>query len=81
MLNWRVIMIGGMLFGVGSMFDRASGIPYPPVADFFASIALLSMFLATIGGIIVAFGLFWGRWLWGIIVGVLFAVGTFILFF
>jgi hypothetical protein len=66
--------------GLGSIFDRATGVPYPPIADFFTSIAVLSMFLAVLGGIIVAFGLFWGRWVWSIILGVLFAVGTFILF-
>jgi len=63
------------------MFDRASELPYPPIADFFLSISLVSMFLAVVGVIIVAFGLFWGRWLWGMIVGVLFAIGTFVLFF
>jgi len=81
MLNWRIITIGGLLLGIGSMFDRAAELSYTPVADFFASITLLSMFLAIVGVIIIAFGLFWGRWLWGMILGVLFAIGTFILFF
>jgi hypothetical protein len=78
--------MGAISLGLGSWFTSLSRSQWiianiPIVADFFSGISPISMVLGVVGAVIVAFGLLWGRWILAGLVGILFALGVFVITF
>ena len=85
-INWRVLTIGALTMGLGSWFSAIGRSNWvhtnlAKVAEFFAGLTTVNMFLVIVGSVILAFGLLWGRWLAASILGLLFAVGAFAISF
>jgi len=82
--NPRVFTIGGIISFVGSMLWKAQTSDWvhanlAPLASFLSSYAAIIQLFIIIGAVIVAFGLFWGRWGLAILFGVLFSLVVYVL--
>ena len=85
-INLRILTIGALTLGIGSWLSRIEKSEWirstaPGVAEWFASLNVLWMLLVIVGAVVVAFGIFWARWIWAVILGFLFAVGAYIISF
>ena len=85
-LNLRVLTIGGLISFIGALLWKIQESNWvrdtlPSLSDAMASAAAVIQLIVIIGAVIVAFGLFWGRWILAIIFGSLFALVIYVLTF
>ena len=85
-INFRLITIGGLISFIGTMFYKI-GVSHwvqenlPWLSSAFSGAVVLLQIVVLTGAVIIAFGIFWGRWILAVIFGILFAVGIYTLSF
>lgn len=81
-VKWRLLTVGGLVTLVGSVLWKARSSPWVQANVPFVSAALgpwTLLFQAMVlgGAATVAVALFFGKWLWALAFGVLFALGAY----
>ena len=85
-LNLRVLTIGGLISFIGALLWKIQESNWvrgviPALSDAMSNASAVIQLVVIIGAVIVAFGLFWGRWIPAIIFGSLFALTIYVLTF
>ena len=85
-LNFRVLTIGGAVSFVAGVLWKVQTSPWVRgnlswLSNALASGATPIQILIIIGAVLFAFGLFWGRWIPAVVLGIIFALGIYVLTF
>ena len=82
MPKWRLLTAAGLITFLGSLLWKARSSPWVQTNASFISNALepwtlLIQGMVLVGGALIAVAFFYGKWLWTLAFGVLFALGAF----